>query len=106
MNQCCEYLIGTHDFKAFENSGSPRSSTIRNIYSANWTKEADDRIVFSISASGFLKNMVRNLVGTLKDAGTGKINPEEFKRILESCKRPFAGATAPARGLFLYKVIY
>lgn len=106
MNRCSQQLIGTHDFKAFENTGSPRSSTVRQVFSASWSAEPDDRLVFSINASGFLKNMVRNIVGTLKDAGTGKIDPETFAGILAAKKRPLAGATAPARGLFLHKVIY
>lgn len=106
MNLCSRKLIGVHDFKAFENTGSPRSSTVREVYSASWAAAPQHRLVFSISASGFLKNMVRNIVGTLKDAGTGKIDPDTFADILASCKRPLAGATAPARGLFLHKVVY
>ena len=106
MNECCQYLIGIHDFKAFENTGSPRSSTKREIFFAHWVEKENDRLVFCICASGFLKNMVRNLVGTLVDAGMGKIDPDEFKQMLKSCKRPLAGATAPARGLFLHQVTY
>lgn len=106
MNQCCEYLVGEHDFKAFENTGSPKLSTVRTIFSASWAKMPDDRLEFCICATGFLKNMVRNIVGTLKDAGTGRINPETFSQILNSCERPLAGATAPARGLFLHQVNY
>ena len=106
MNQCCEYLVGEHDFKAFENTGSPRSSTVRRVLSAGWKKRSDNRLEFAISATGFLKNMVRNIVGTLKDAGTGRIDPETFNQILCSCERPLAGATAPASGLFLHQVNY
>ncbi len=106
MNQCCGYLVGKHDFQAFENTGSPRSSTVRTIFSANWTKQPCDRLEFCICATGFLKNMVRNIVGTMKDAGTGRISPEMFNKILDSCKRPLAGATAPSRGLFLHQVNY
>ena len=106
MNQCCTFLLGKHDFKAFENTGSPRTTTVREVFGASWQHEEGDRLVFRISASGFLKNMVRNLVGTLKDAGTGKIDADEFQKILRSCRRPLAGATAPARGLFLHKVMY
>lgn len=106
MNQCCEYLVGEHDFKAFENTGSPRSSTVRTILSAGWTKKPNHRLEFCICATGFLKNMVRNIVGTLKDAGTGRISPEMFNKILYSCERSLAGATAPAKGLFLHQVNY
>jgi tRNA pseudouridine38-40 synthase len=106
MNQCCKHLVGEHDFKAFENTGSPRSSTVRTILRASWTKQPKDRLEFCICATGFLKNMVRNIVGTLKDAGTGRITPAMFNEIRCSCKRPLAGATAPARGLFLHQVNY
>ncbi len=106
LNRCSEYLVGEHDFKTFENTGSPRSSTVRQVFFASWSSEPDDRLVFRISASGFLKNMVRNIMGTLKEAGEGKINPEAFEKILASGERPLAGATAPAKGLFLHQVIY
>ncbi len=106
MNRCSELLLGTHDFKSFENTGSPRTSTIRTVFIASWSKIPDERLQFTICASGFLKNMVRNIVGTLKDAGTGKIDVQLFKHILDSCHRPLAGATAPARGLFLHQVNY
>lgn len=106
MNQCSGCLVGTHDFKAFENTGSPRSSTVREVFRAGWTRREDGMLVFRIQASGFLKNMVRNIVGTLKDAGMGKRTPEEFGQILEGCDRSSAGATAPAKGLFLHRVVY
>ncbi len=106
MNRCCDHLVGTHDFKAFENTGSPRSSTVREVFHAGWTQRQDDMLVFSICASGFLKNMVRNIVGTLKDAGSGKIDANTFEGILAGRDRSLAGATAPAKGLFLYQVNY
>ncbi|WDP86370.1 MAG: tRNA pseudouridine(38-40) synthase TruA [Desulfobacter sp.] len=106
MNRCCDFLLGIHDFKAFQNTGSPKYSTTREIFKAHWEHQPEDMLVFKISASGFLKNMVRNIVGTLKDAGTGKISSEQFNEILVSSDRSLAGATAPARGLFLHQVIY
>ena len=106
MNRCASCLVGIHDFKAFENTGSPRSSTVREIFHAGWTRKEDGMLVFSIAASGFLKNMVRNIVGTLKDAGLGKIDFLSFERILAGRDRGLAGATAPAKGLFLHRVRY
>ena len=106
MNQCCALLKGEHDFKSFENTGSPRSSTIRKVFSSQVSSEQDHRLVFKICASGFLKNMVRNITGTLVDAGLGKIGVQEFKDILDGKDRTLAGATAPARGLFLFRVNY
>ena len=69
--------------------------------------ETDDGYpVFKIEGDGFLKFMVRNIVGTLVDAGLGKITPSDFKRILASRDRNLAGITAPAHGLFLMEVKY
>lgn len=106
MNICSDLLVGPHDFKSFENTGSPRSSSVREVFSAQWVAQTEGKLVFRISASGFLKNMVRNLVGTLINVGLGKVSPEEFEQILLSCDRALASATAPARGLFLNRVIY
>ena len=106
MNKCCDLITGTHDFKSFENTGSPRSSSIRKIFFARIQPRAEDRLVFTISATGFLKNMVRNLVGTLVDVGLKKSSVENFEVILEAGNRNLAGITAPARGLFLKQVNY
>lgn len=106
MNQCCESICGTHDFKSFENAGSPRKSTVRTVFMARMDRLDDDRLVFRICANGFLKNMVRNLMGTLVDAGFGKVTPVMFEQILAAKDRSFAGATAPAQGLFLKQVNY
>ena len=100
------HLIGKHDFKAFEGVGSPRAHTTRTIFKASLIKEQDGYLTFEIEADGFLRFMVRNIVGTLVDVGRGKISPDEFKRILESKNRDQAGATAPAHGLFLKTVDY
>jgi tRNA pseudouridine38-40 synthase len=106
MNQCCQLICGTHDFKSFENTGSPRSSTVRTVFMARMDRLNDDRLVFRICANGFLKNMVRNLMGTLVDAGLGKVTPAMFEQILSARDRSLAGATAPAKGLFLNQVNY
>ncbi|MEX1299438.1 MAG: tRNA pseudouridine(38-40) synthase TruA [Desulfotignum sp.] len=106
MNQCCQRICGTHDFKSFENAGSPRRSTVRTVFMARMDRLKNDRLVFQICADGFLKNMVRNLMGTLVDAGHGKITPRMFENIMSGQKRSLAGATAPARGLFLHQVNY
>ena len=99
-------LIGSHDFKAFEGAGSPRAHTTRSVFKARLIEGDDGYLAFEIEADGFLRFMVRNIVGTLVDVGLGKISPDEFKRILASKDRDQAGATAPAHGLFLKKVSY
>jgi len=106
MRAAIAHLIGSHDFKAFEGVGSPRSHTTRNVYKADLIEDKDDCLAFEIEADGFLRFMVRNIVGTLVDVGRGKISPDDFKRILASKDRNQAGATAPAHGLFLKKVSY
>ena len=124
MNQCCDMITGIRDFKSFENTGSPKRSSTREVYFAvvetfekvetfkkveprKKTKPLEkDLIIFKISASGFLKNMVRNLMGTLVDVGLHKINLKEFKQILMARDRSLASRTAPAKGLFLKQVNY
>ena len=106
MNQCCQAICGTHDFRSFENAGSPRQSTDRTVFAARIAPLDNDRLTFKICADGFLKNMVRNLMGTLVDAGHAKITPRMFERILSGRNRSLAGAKAPARGLILNQVNY
>jgi tRNA pseudouridine38-40 synthase len=112
MNQCSDLITGVHDFKSFENTGSPRTSSIREVFFAR-VESLDtggplqnNLVVFKISASGFLKNMVRNIVGTLVDVGLKKIDPKKFETIFMARNRKLAGKTAPARGLFLKQVNY
>ncbi len=106
MQQAVSYIIGTHDFKSFEGTGSPRAHTVRTVMNAQVTEENNGYLVFEITANGFLRYMVRNLVGTLTDVGLLKTSPEEFKHILEAKNRDLAGATAPPQGLFLVEVNY
>lgn len=106
MNECCRELIGVFDFKSFENTGSPRSSTVREVFSAAVAPMKGNRLVFQICASGFLKYMVRNLMGTLVMAGHRKITREDFIEILQAKDRTKAGPTAPPNGLFLHHVNY
>lgn len=106
MTAAADHIIGKHDFKAFEGAGSPRSHTYRHITEAKVNGQASGRITFDVRADGFLRYMVRNLVGTLVDVGLGKIQPDQIKQILDSKDRARASATAPARGLFLIEVNY
>ncbi len=105
MQKAADFLIGEKDFKAFEGVGSPRKSSIRTIYTAKLTKE-NEVITFIVTGSGFLKFMVRNIVGTLVDVGLGKLTPDEFNKVLTSRDRDNAGITAPPQGLFLKHVEY
>jgi tRNA pseudouridine38-40 synthase len=106
MKKATQSLIGEHDFSAFRTVGSSTRTTVRNVIHAEWKRGHDGLIRFEIEANGFLKQMVRSIVGTLVDVGKGKINVEEFQKILKSRDRKKAGPTAPAQGLFLKEVKY
>ncbi len=106
MQQAARYLIGEHDFKSFCTSRSQAEETVRTIYSLTVEREPHDMIVVRISGSGFLYNMVRIVVGTLMEVGTGAYPPEHMEEILEARDRRQAGRTALARGLTLASMEY
>jgi len=105
MNQAAKYFLGTHDFSAFMSSNSSVKSTIRTLYHVELKKDGD-LIYVSLQGNGFLYNMVRIIVGTLVEVGTGKLTPSSIVHIIESKDRKKAGHTAPAKGLCLEKVYY
>jgi len=106
MKKATWWLIGEHDFSSFRSVGSPTRTAVRKVIMAELKRSQEGLIRFEIEANGFLKQMVRSIVGTLVEVGKGKINSEEFQKILESKDRKMAGPTAPARGLFLKEVKY
>ena len=106
MQKAATLFVGKHDFKAFEGAGSPRTSTVRHVIRAGIRRTRDNQIFFDIEADGFLRYMVRNIVGTLVDVGKGRTPIENVEGILLSRDRGQAGATAPAKGLFLMQVNY
>ncbi len=79
---------------------------VREVYRAEWSAEEKNFLHFTIEADGFLKHMVRNIVGTLAEVGRGKLPVRDFERILGARDRRQAGITAPAQGLFLVEVKY
>lgn len=105
MNQAAAYLVGEHDFKSFCSAGAQVQTTVRTIYAVNVTKE-DDMVHIRITGNGFLYNMVRIIVGTLMQVGTGLMEPEQVKEILEARDRSKAGPTAVAKGLTLVEIRY
>ena len=106
MQEAASCFMGKKDFSAFEGTGSPRISTVRHVMRAEVSQVKDDTILFDIEANGFLRYMVRNIVGTLVDVGRGRLTTFDVKKILLSKDRNLASPTAPARGLFLIKVNY
>lgn len=105
MNQAAAYLVGEHDFKSFCSAGAQVQTTVRTIYAVNVTKE-DDMVHIRITGNGFLYNMVRIIAGTLMQVGTGLMEPEQVKGILEARDRSKAGPTAVAKGLTLVEIRY
>ena len=105
MAQAAAFAVGTHDFRAFMSTGSKIKDTVRTVHFFRVQRE-DKQIMMHICANGYLYNMVRILVGTLVEAGAGRMPPEGMRAALESGQRSMAGDTAPAKGLFLYRVNY
>ncbi len=109
---CLGVLTGTHDFASFEASGSRDKSittgrgSVRTLHKAIVQKTGETTYQFKFSGDGFLRHMVRNIVGTLLDAGKGRTTVAEFKAILAAKERASAGVTAPAHGLFLKQIYY
>jgi tRNA pseudouridine38-40 synthase len=112
IKNCLKLLEGTHDFSSFENSGSRDKSicsgrgAVRTIYRAELIEVPPLQLIFQFSGDGFLRNMIRNFVGTLLEVGRGKISTESFLGILQAKNRTMAAATAPAHGLSLKNVFY
>lgn len=100
------YIRGEHDFSAFMASKSSVKSFVRHMYEAFLQVEEDDHLFLFFKANGFLRHMVRIIVGTLIEVGMGKIHSTDIPKIFESRDRSKAGITAPAHGLYLVRVIY
>jgi tRNA pseudouridine38-40 synthase len=106
LNQFSQYIVGKHDFKSFQNAGTELRTTVREIFSAKWSSPKKGWVQFEITGSGFLKQMVRNLVGTMLGLEKDKANPVKLKEIMDSLDRRNALKTAPPEGLYLIEVKY
>jgi tRNA pseudouridine38-40 synthase len=106
MRKAAQFLIGTHDFSCFCATGTHVKDRVRTIIDMKIKAGDEGLIEITVEAHGFLKYMVRNIIGTLVEVGRGKRKPEEMKIIIESRNRKIAGVTAPACGLFLKEVKY
>jgi tRNA pseudouridine38-40 synthase len=105
MARATEFLPGRHDFSAFALAGGSHGQPWRTIATAGWREEGEE-LRFRVVGEGFLRGMVRALVGTLVEVGTGKRSPESFAALLAGGARGEAGPTAPAHGLVLERVFY
>ena len=99
-------LMGEHDFTAFRASGSDNNNPVRRVLAAEWREEPGGWLSFTITATGFLRGMVRSLVGTMAEVGQGKAPPAILAELLASGARHLAGPTAPPQGLYLVEVFY
>ncbi len=107
MDACAAVFAGFHDFAAFQNAGSEVATTSRLLHVvARLPREVPDETVWRFHGEGFLKQMVRNLMGTLVAVGRGKLSVADVRSILTMGQRTRAPATAPARGLCLHAVEY
>jgi tRNA pseudouridine38-40 synthase len=105
MQEAGRALLGTHDFSAFQASGSEVRTTERTLTMLDVAFD-EPHVCLVVSADGFLRHMVRAIVGTLVEVGTGRATAESVAEALASRDRARAGPTAPARGLFLISVAY
>lgn len=113
VQKACDILVGEHDFVNYYCEGTDVSSTVRSIFRCGIRKTQafengvfPEHYLFFVEGSGFLKQMVRLLVGALWNVGRGKINLEEFEASLTSPKRERLGVVAPPEGLYLVCVNY
>ena len=105
MNKGAQLLLDYSDFTSFSKTGTQVKTNNCKISEAFWEEE-NEKLIFTITADRFLRNMVRAIAGTLLELGKEKITLEDFKIIIESKDRSNAGLSVPAKGLFLYSVRY
>jgi len=105
MDQAARLLVGTKDFKSFASAADRRENSVRTVFRCDVTAE-DKWIYINVEGDGFLYNMVRNIVGTLVEVGTGRWQPEKINEILEAKNRTAAGRLAPPEGLCLMWIKY
>jgi tRNA pseudouridine38-40 synthase len=109
LNQAAAHVLGTHDFTTFAATDPDLSSTqptpIRTLHHSHWSLR-EDLLIYTVTGSGFLHHMVRNLVGTFVQAGSQRLDPSTIPALLAAHNRAACGPTAPATGLFLVSVEY
>ena len=106
MQAALKIIEGTHDFSAFKAASSTNMNPVRTIYAAEIFFESEEILTIKIHASGFLYHMARNIVAAVVEVGRHRLTLENFQKIFDSGERKLFPATAPAHGLYLYKVFY
>ena len=105
MNRAAEILLGKKDFECFSKSKTDVFTNNCDVRVARWTRD-NDKLIFTITADRFLRNMVRAIVGTLLNVGSGKYPADYVNNILKSKDRANAGVSVPAKGLYLTSIVY
>jgi len=107
MQASCDPILGEHDFSSFcRSAGKPAGSMLRRVLAADWADLGCGRLRFEVRASSFCQQMVRSLVGTMVQVGTGRLRAGEMSAVLAAKDRAAAGPVAPAHGLCLWEVEY
>lgn len=114
MNEACQILFKHNDFECFSKVNTDVNTFNCVIFEAHWTrgnpeasgKQNGNKLIFTIAADRFLRNMVRAIIGTMINIGTGKISLADFEKIIDSKDRSQAGFSVPAHGLYLTKIEY
>lgn len=106
MNEACKILFNYIDFECFSKVHTDVNTFNCMIFEAFWTQKEGNKLVFTIAADRFLRNMVRAIVGTMVNIGLEKITLQDFIQIIEGKDRTKAGFSVPAHGLYLTKVEY
>ena len=106
LNEAAKHYIGSHDFTSFCTLDQRKMGDMVRTVTEAKVERAGDMVLFTVSADGFLYNMVRIMVGTLLRVAQGKFQPEDIPHILEAKNRKMAGPTAPPCGLYLNRVFY
>ena len=100
-----QILVGKHDFSSFRATGCQSNSPIKTLNSIS-VERFGEQVFIKVSAKSFLYHQVRNIVGSLTKVGTGEWSEKKFREVFESRDRTLAAATAPACGLYFWKVKY
>jgi tRNA pseudouridine38-40 synthase len=106
MKTCMAHLRGRHDFASFRSTGSGNLNPVREMMCSELHRSHEGRLRFVFEANGFLRHMVRNIVGTVIEVGRGKLTKDDFLELFQAKDRRLAGIKAPARGLCLTMVKY
>ncbi len=106
MREAASHLVGTHDFSSFCAAGCDQENHVRTVIALDLAPSRSGIMRIHVEADGFLRHMVRNIVGTLVEVGRGKRGPDTIPLLLETKDRRRAGMTAPPQGLFLKEVKY